>query len=104
MKIMHTVSSPHTKYGKTFCKHVLHGGTNFFEQTRRGMFHMGTNDQIIQGGEKLTLNTGLNLKNFFCTIFLWGWRFHVKHIFFSKKTLVLTCSLMPCGYFRFTYS
>ena len=50
IKIKHTVSSRPTKYGETFfVKKLCIGGTNFFGQIYRGMFYMGTNDQIVQG-------------------------------------------------------
>ena len=50
MKIKYTVSSRPTKYGQTFfVKKLCIGGTNFFGQIYRGMFYMGTNDQIVQG-------------------------------------------------------
>ena len=39
-------------------------------------------------------NRGLNLKNTFCILYLWGWGFHVKPVFFKKEILVVTCSLM----------
>ena len=34
-----------------FYKKALHGGKNFFGQIFWEMFYMGTNDQIMQGGE-----------------------------------------------------
>ena len=51
------------------------------------------------------LNLGLNLKNTFCTLWLRSWGFHVKSLFFFKKSLVVTNSVMPSllGSFRFTY-
>ena len=52
MKIKHSVSSPPAKYGETFCREkALHGGANFFGKIYGGMFYMGTNDQIMQGGK-----------------------------------------------------
>ena len=43
---------PPTKYGGTFfAKKALHGGTNVFAQIYGEMFHVGTNDQIMQRGE-----------------------------------------------------
>ena len=47
---------------------------------------------------------GLNLKNT-CKLRLWNWGFHVKPLFFKKKSLVVTCSLMSWlqGSFGFTY-
>ena len=133
MKIKHSVSSPPAKYGETFCREkALHGGANFFGKIYGGMFYMGTNDQIMQGGKLMVLrfqrlsqvsfslidpdlsywyiiwkvnttNRGLSLKNTFCTLCLWGWEFHVQPVFFFKKTLVVTCSLMSWDSFRFTY-
>ena len=51
LKIKHSVSSPPYKvWGNLFLKQALHGGTNFFGQIFWGMFYMGTNDQIMQGG------------------------------------------------------
>ena len=44
---------PRKVWGNFFRKKALHGGTNFWGEIHKGMFHMGTNDQIIQGGEKL---------------------------------------------------
>ena len=35
-----------------FYKKALHGGKNFFGQIFWEMFYMGTNDQIMQGGNK----------------------------------------------------
>ena len=41
-----------TKYGgMLFHEKALHGGTNFLGQIYGGMFYMGTNDQIMQGGK-----------------------------------------------------
>ena len=37
--------------GNLFHKKALHGGINVFGQIFGGMFYMGTNDQIIQGGK-----------------------------------------------------
>ena len=34
-----------------------------------------------------TTNIGLNLKNTFCTLCLWGWGFHVKPAFLIKKKI-----------------
>ena len=115
LKIKHSVSSSSYKvWGNFFHKKALHGGTNFFWQIFGGIFYMGTNDQIMQGGSywlkglnvwfKLvfpiiyldlcnwyiiwkvsTTNRGLNLKNTFCALCLWGWGFHVKSVFFFKK-------------------
>ena len=39
-----------------------------------------------------TTNRGLNLKNAFCSLYLWGWEFHVKPVFFFLKILVVTSS------------
>ena len=57
MKIKHSVSSPPTKYGRTsfFCKKASHGGKNFFWQIYGEMLHMGTNDQIKQGGKMMVI-------------------------------------------------
>ena len=38
-------------WGNFFHKKALQGGTNFFGQIFGGMFFMGTNDQIMQGGK-----------------------------------------------------
>ena len=104
LKIKHSVSSAsHKLWGNLFVK-------KFFKrkqrQMYRGMFYMGTNDYIMQR-EKLMVKrfqipsqvnfssqwpwTGLsiyylkilrlNLKNTFCTLCLWGWRFQVKSAF-----------------------
>ena len=52
MKIKDGNSSLPTKYwGTLFVKKALHGGTNFFGQIYGGMFYIGTNDQIMQGGK-----------------------------------------------------
>ena len=110
-----TVSpAPYKVCGNFFHKKILHGGTNFFGQIFRGMFFMWTNDQIRQRGKLMvkwfqkssqvsfplidlylgywyiiwksnTTNRGLNLKNIFCTLCLWGWGFHVKPAFFFKR-------------------
>ena len=106
LKIKHSVTSPPKK--------ALHEGTNFFGQIFLGMFYMGTNNQIMQGGSLMvkrfrrlsqvsfsshwrdldywyiiwkvnTTNRGLNLKNNFWTLCLWGWSFRVKSVFFFKK-------------------
>ena len=34
-----------------------------------------------------TTNRGLNSKITFCTVYLWGWGFHVKSVFFFKKVI-----------------
>ena len=120
--------------GNFFCKISWNRKTIFFGQIYGRMFYMGTNDQIMQGGKLMvkrfqrssqvsfphidlclgywyiiwkanTTNKGLSLKNTFCTLFLWGWGFHVKPVFFFKKFLVVICSLVSWleGSFRFTY-
>ena len=126
---------PSTKYGGTFFVKLLGIGEQFFlVKFMGGIFYIGTNDQIMQGGKLMvkrfqwssqvnfpyidlclgywyiickanTTNKGLNLKNTFCTLFLWGWGFHVKPVFFFKNFLVVTCSLVSWleGSFRFTY-
>ena len=52
-----------------------------------------------------TTTRGFNMKSAFCALCLWGWAFHVKYVFFFKKLLLMTCSLMSWlyGSFRFTY-
>ena len=55
MKIKHSISSapqppPPTTYGGLFSQKALHEATNFLGQIYGGMFYIGTNDQIIQGG------------------------------------------------------
>ena len=48
----HSVSSPPTKYGGTFfIKKALDARKNYFGQILGGIFYMGTNDQIMQGGK-----------------------------------------------------
>ena len=123
MKIKHSVSSPPAKYGECFRKKALLGRIHFLGQIYGRMFYMGTNDQIMQGGKLMvkryqrssqvsfpligpdlgywyiiwkvnTTNWGMNFKSTFCTLCLWGWRFHVKAAFFLKKSLVVTCYLM----------
>ena len=123
MKIKHSVSSRPAKYGECFRKKALLGRIHFLGQIYGRMFYMGTNDQIMQGGKLMvkrfqrssqvsfplidpdlgywyiiwkvnTTNRGLNLKNTFCTLCLWGWGFHVKSVFFFKKIIVVTYSLM----------
>ena len=37
--------------GELFHKKALHGRKNFLGQISWGMFYMGTNDQIMQGGK-----------------------------------------------------
>ena len=52
LKINHSVSSPPYKvWGNFFHKKAFHWGTKFFGQIYGGMFYMGTNDQIMQGGK-----------------------------------------------------
>ena len=52
LKINHSVSSrPYKVWGNVFDIKALHGGKNFFEEIFLGMFYMGTNDQIMQGGK-----------------------------------------------------
>ena len=52
LKIKHCVFSPPYKiWGNFFHKNVLHGGASFFGQIFGGMLYMGTNDQVMQGGE-----------------------------------------------------
>ena len=52
LKIKYCVFFPPYKvWGNFFHKKVLHGGTNSCGQTFGGMFYMGTNDQITQGGK-----------------------------------------------------
>ena len=47
---------PLTKYGeKCFRKKAFHGGTSFFGTNLWGMFDMGTNNQIMQGGELMVI-------------------------------------------------
>ena len=121
MKIKDSAStSPYKVWRNFFCKKALHGETNFFGQIYGGMFYMWTNDQIIQGGKLMvkrlqkssqvtfplidpdlgywylvwkinTTNRGLNFKNTFCILSLWGRGFLVKPVFFLKKILVVTC-------------
>ena len=50
MKIKHSVSSPTTKYGRTSFFFSF-----FFWQIYGGMLHMGTNDQIKQGGKMMVI-------------------------------------------------
>ena len=52
-----------------------------------------------------TTNRELNLQNIFCALCFWGWGFHVKPVFFFKRFLVVTFSLMfwLYAFFRFTY-
>ena len=55
MKIKHSISSTPqppspTTYGGLFSQKALHEATNFLGQIYGGMFYIGTNDQIIQGG------------------------------------------------------
>ena len=45
----HCLLSSNKVWRNFFRKKALHGGTNFFGQIYRGMFYMGTNDQIVQG-------------------------------------------------------
>ena len=114
MKIKHSVSSPPAKYGECFRKKALLGRIHFLGQIYGRMFYMGTNDQIMQGGKLMvkrfqrssqvsfplidpdlgywyiiwkvsTTNRGLNLKNNFWTLCLWGSGFHVKSVSFFKK-------------------
>ena len=52
MKIKHSGSSPpYRVWGTFFHRKALHGGTNVLGQFFLEMFYMGTNDQIMQGGE-----------------------------------------------------
>ena len=51
VKIKFSVFSPPTKHWGNFSlKKALHRGTNLFGQIYEGMFYMGNNDQILQGG------------------------------------------------------
>ena len=51
LKIKGSVSSPpYEVWGNFFLKKALHGGTKLLGQILEGMFYMGTNDQIMQGG------------------------------------------------------
>ena len=56
LKTKHSVSSlpytpPYKVWGNFFHNKALHGGTNVFGQFFfGGIFYMGTNDQIMQGG------------------------------------------------------
>ena len=133
MKIKHSAStSPYKVWRNFFCKKALHGETNFFGQIHGGMFYMWTNDQIIQGGKLMvkrlqkssqvtfplidpdlgywylvwkinTTNRGLNFKNTFCILSLWGRGFLVKPVFFLKKILVVTCFCRSWGSFTCAY-
>ena len=52
LKTKHSVCSPpYEEWGNFFHKKAFHGETNFFGQIFRGMFYMGTNDQIMQKGK-----------------------------------------------------
>ena len=52
MKIKNSISSPPTKHEETFfVKNLCMTEQTFWGQMYRGMFYMGTNDQILQGGE-----------------------------------------------------
>ena len=54
-KIKHSVSSaPPKVWGEFFLKKALNEGTNFFGQIYGGMLYMRTNDQIMQGGRKVS--------------------------------------------------
>ena len=52
LKIKHSVSfPPYRVWGNFFHKKALHGGTNFFgAKFCGGMFYIGTNYPIMQGG------------------------------------------------------
>ena len=70
MKIKHGVSSKRYEGGDFFLRKALHERTDFLRKVYRGLFYIGTNDQIMQEvGESFTnefssnLNTG-NLKIF----------------------------------------
>ena len=105
MKIKHSVSSPLTKYGGTFfVKKLCMGEQTFLGKFMGGYFTWGLMVRHPRVGCKVnTTNRVLNLKNTHHTLFLWGWGFHVKSVYFFKKNLVVTCSLMKWGSFRFTY-
>ena len=124
LKIKHSVSSPPFKIWENFFhRKALHEGANFFGQIFQGMLYKGTDDQIMQRGKLMvqkfirlsqdsfsshwpwpglllyylksyTTNRALNLKNTIRTLCLWGWGFHVKSVFFFKKIIVVTYSLM----------
>ena len=55
MKIKHSGIKPslplYKVWGNVFRKKALDGVTNVFGQIYGGMFYMGTNDQIMQGGK-----------------------------------------------------
>ena len=132
LKIQHSVySTPYKVWGTFFKKKSFAWRTNFFGQIFWGMFYIGTNDQIMQewlrgfkGRVKLicpfidpdlgywyiiwkvnTTSRGLNLKNTFCTLCLWGWGFHVKSVFFFLKKKYsgdLFFDVLIRGSYRFT--
>ena len=49
MKIKRLLS-PIQSMGNVFRGKALHGGAKFFDEIFWGMFYIGTNDQIMQGG------------------------------------------------------
>ena len=52
LKIKHSVSCSPYKVQENFChKKAFHRKTNFLGQIFWGMFYMGANDQIMQGGK-----------------------------------------------------
>ena len=58
MTINHSLSSPITKYGETIFVKKFGMGNELFWPNRWKMFHMVSIDQIMQGGEKVTLQIG----------------------------------------------
>ena len=67
-----------------------------------GYFMLGQMIRSCRGWKVNTTIRGSNLKNT-CTLFLKVWGFHVKPVFFFLKKILVTCSLMSWGSFRFTY-
>ena len=74
MKIKHGVSSKRYEGGDFFLRKALHERTDFLRKVYRGLFYIGTNDQIMQEvGESFT-NEHWKSENFPRT---W-WEKHLK--------------------------
>ena len=89
MKKKHSLSSPPTTHGGTFfVQKLCMEEQTFLGKLMGGCFIWWLMIRSCKGGgsEKITLqNRELNLKNTFCTLFSWAWRFHIKSSFIKKK-------------------
>ena len=121
MKIQHSVSTlPYKVQGNIFSKKTLHWETNVLDLIYGGMFYMGTNDQIMQGGDLMvkrfqrssqvsfplidpdlgywyiiwkinTTNRGYECEKHILHTMLLGLGFHVKPVFCCQWWPVIWC-------------